>query len=114
MSEWSSECQAANRIAAQLRGQTYQRAKAKPVAIPRVRATAVVRQGRSLVTPEAVYAFIVEFFKENDMLPTASHISAGLPIAVQTAHEHLMKLVKLKFIEKNAVGRYRFVREVIQ
>jgi hypothetical protein len=114
MSEWSSECQAANRIAAQLRGQTYKRAKAKPVVIKRERATAVVREGIRLVNAEQVYAFMVEFFAENDQLPSVLHVCARMQISRTSAHGHMLKLVRNGYIEKNSVGRYRFVREVLQ
>lgn len=114
MSEWSAECQAANRIAAQLRGTVYKRAKAKTVVIKRERQTATIRRGVTLVTPEAVYAFAVNFYAENDHLPTAAHVADGMHVAVQTAHAHLMTLARLGFIEKNSVGKYRFCREVVQ
>lgn len=114
MSEWTAECQAANRIAAELRGQIYRRAKAKPVVIKRERKTAIRRHGIDLLTGEKVYAFIVEFFGENDQLPTVAHISEWAQVTTTTAHEHLVKLMKNGFIEKNSVGRYRFCREVVQ
>lgn len=114
MSEWSAECQAANRIAAQLRGTVYRRAKAKPVVIKRERATAVVRQGVNLVTAEQVYAFMVEFYAENDQLPSVLHIGTQFDLSGAAAHEHLKKLARHGYIEKNSVGRYRFCREVVQ
>lgn len=114
MSEWSAECQAANRIAAQLRGTVYKRAKAKKVVIKRERQTAVRRQGMDLLTGERVYAFIVEFFGENDQLPTIAQIGEWAQVTKTTAHEHIVKLMKQGYIEKNSVGRYRFCREVVQ
>ena len=113
MSEYSAECQAANRIAAELRGQKYHRVKAVRPVIPSIRATAVTRNGRHLVTAQRVYDFIVEFFRENDQLPSSSHIGDGLDICPQAANGHMQTLARLGYIEKNATGKYRFAREKV-
>jgi hypothetical protein len=114
MGEYTSECQAANRIAAELRGQKYQRVKAVRPVIPSIRATAVVRGGRHLVTAKRVYEFIVEFFRENDQLPSSAHIGDGLDICPQAANGHMKTLARLGYIEKNTAGKYRFARETVE
>jgi hypothetical protein len=125
MSEFSAECQAANRIAAQLRGLSSpkQRAKFQAVPVPkRVRkpravATGIPGKGNYLklakqaLMPE-VLAYCREFFAENDQLPTQACIAQRFKVTEQTGHDYLHRLAKEGHIERNAVGKWRFARNL--
>jgi hypothetical protein len=122
MSEFSAECQAANRIAAQLRGlpTPKHRARIQVVQAPKVRkprayATGIPGKGNYLklakeaLMPE-VLAYCREFFADNDQLPTQACIAQRFKVTEQTGHDYLHRLAKEGHIERNAVGKWRFRR----
>ena len=122
MSEFSAECQTANRIAAQLRGlpTPKHRARLKVAQAPKVRkrkprapATGIPGKGSYLklakeaLMPE-VLAYCREFFADNDQLPTQACIAQRFNVTDQTGHDYLHRLARDGHIERNAVGRWRF------
>jgi len=120
MSEFSAECQTANRIAAQLRGlpSPKHRARLQVVQAPKVRkprahATGIPGKGNYLklakeaLMPE-VLAYCQEFFADNDQLPTQACIAQRFKVTDQTGHDYLHRLAKEGHIERNAVGKWRF------
>lgn len=122
MSEYSAECQAANRIAAQLRGlpTPKHRARIQVVQAPKVRkpraiATGIpgkgnyLKQAKAALMPE-VLAYCREFFADNDQLPTQACIAQRFKVTEQTGHDYLHRLAKEGHIERNAVGKWRFRR----
>ena len=61
----------------------------------------------------AVLCFAQEFFKENDMLPTAKAVADHFGAASLNAPwVHMRTLEQKGYLEKNAVGKYRFARSV--
>ena len=126
MSEFSAECQAANRIAAQLRGLPSPKHQANvkvKVALgpkkrkPRAIATGVPGKGvylklakRALMTE--VLAYCREFFADNDQLPTQACIAQRFKVTEQTGFDYMHRLAEEGHIERNAVGRWRFTRKV--
>lgn len=126
MSEYSAECQAANRIAAQLRGlpTPKHRARIQVVQAPKVRkpraiATGIPGKGNYLklakeaLMPE-VLAYCREFFADNDQLPTQACIAQRFKVTDQTGHDYLHRLAKEGHIERNAVGKWRFARKLAE
>jgi len=69
-----------------------------------------MRDGVKLVTPERVYSYIVEFFRENDQLPTSADVGRAFGVTDKTANEHFQRLAEAGYIEKNSVRKYRFGR----
>lgn len=59
---------------------------------------------------EEIYIFLWDFFRANDQLPTQENIGARFGFTVRTAAWHLRALERHHLIERNAVGKYRFVR----
>lgn len=60
----------------------------------------------------AVYCFMQDFFRENDMLPTGDIVSKHLgATSSNTGWVHYRNLAKKGYIELNAAGKYRFKRE---
>lgn len=58
-----------------------------------------------------VLAYLYDFFNENDQLPPVRLICERFRYLSQnTATDHLKALQRKGHIEKNAVGKYRFVR----
>ena len=125
MSEYSAECQVANRIAAQLRGLPSPKHRArlpivqvpKRVRKPRAVATGIPGKGNYLkLVKQAlmteVLAYCREFFAENDQLPTQACIAHRFKVTEQTGHEYLHRLAKDGHIERNAVGKWRFARNL--
>lgn len=122
MSEFSAECQAANRIAAQLRGfaSPKERAKLQAVPIARVRkiratATGIPGKGEYLrVAARArmgeVLAYCYKFFEENDQLPPQACISEHFKFTEQVAKKYMRYLADAGHLERNAVGKWRFKR----
>ena len=120
MSEFSAECQAANRIAAQLRGlpSTKHQARIQVDVAPKGRkarayATGIPGKGvylklvkQALMTE--VLAYCREFFADNDQLPTQACIAQRFKVTEQTGHDYLHRLAEEGHIERNAVGRWRF------
>lgn len=120
MSEYSAECQTANRIAAQLRGlpSPKHRARIQVDAGPKVRkarayATGIPGKGgylklvKQALMPQ-VLSYCQEFFAENDQLPTQACIAQRFKVTEQTGHEYMHRLAKEGHIERNAVGKWRF------
>jgi SOS-response transcriptional repressor LexA len=59
-----------------------------------------------------VLDFMREFFAENDMLPPCQAICYRFNWdSANTAGHHARALAKKGYLEKNAVGKYRFKRE---
>ncbi len=122
MSEFSAECQAANRIAAQLRGLPSPKRQANvkvKVALgpkkrkPRALATGVPGKGVYLkLVKQAlmaeVLAYCREFFAENDQLPPQACIAERFKVTEQTGFDYLHRLAKDGHLERNAVGKWRF------
>lgn len=123
MSEFSTECQAANRIAAQLRGlptpkhrasvQSVPRPKVRP---PRAPATGIPGKGGYLraamqARVAEVLAYCHEFFEENDQLPPQSCVSERFGVVEQVAQKYMRALGAAGHLERNAVGKWRFKRE---
>lgn len=123
MSEFSTECQAANRIAAQLLGlptpqhrARVQVPKESKVRASRAKATGIRGSGEWLrVAAKArmaeVLAYCHQFFAENDQLPPQSSIARHFGFAEQVAQKYMQKLADAGHLERNAVGKWRFKRE---
>lgn len=59
-----------------------------------------------------VLCFMKDFFKENDQLPPNSALSDRFGwVGPQTGHYHTKVLAASGYLERNAVGKYRFARE---
>lgn len=124
MSEFSAECQAANRIAAELRGLPTPKHQARvkvtlapKVRKPRAHATGVPGKGRYLKLAKQalmteVLAYCREFFADNDQLPTQACIAQRFKVTEQTGFDYLHRLARDGHLERNAVGKWRFKREV--
>lgn len=122
MSEYSAECQAANRIAAQLRGLPSPKHRAKLQAVPvpkvrKVRAIATGIPGKSEYLRVAartrmaeVLAYCHQFFAENDQLPPQASISEHFKFTEQVAQKYMRYLGEAGHLERNAVGKWRFKR----
>lgn len=120
MSEYSAECQAANRIAAQLRGlpSPKHRARLQATPVPKVRkhrATATGIPGKGGYLRAALQARIVEvlaycheFFEENDQLPPQSCVAERFGVVEQVAQKYMRALGAAGHLERNAVGKWRF------
>jgi hypothetical protein len=121
MSEFSAECQAANRIAAQLRGLPSPKHRAKLQAAPKarkVRATATGIPGKSEYLRVAararmgeVLAYCHQFFEENDQLPPQSCISENFKFTEQVAQKYMRYLADAGHLERNVVGKWKFKRD---
>src|SRR5882672_1451697 len=114
MSEFSAECQAANRIAAQLRGLPSPKHQAR-IQVPlapkgrkaRAYATGIPGKGVYLkLVKQAlmlqVLAYCQEFFAENDQLPPQACTAKRFGVTEQTAQEYMHRLAKDGHIERNA------------
>lgn len=55
-----------------------------------------------------VFTFMVEFFAANDQLPPNTEVSEYLGTAQNNAYEIAIALEKKGYIERNAVGKFRF------
>lgn len=94
-----SYMQEANAIAAQLR-----HGRMPSYSGPRKRTTP---SPRSL----AVLAYMQAFYAENDQLPPMSAIAAAFGWGTDfAANAHVLTLARFGLVEKNAVGKWRFVR----
>ena len=123
MSEFSAECQAANRIAAQLRGLPSPKHRARiqvdvapKVRKPRAHATGIPGKGAYLkLVKQALMAEVLtycrEFFAENDQLPPQACIAERFKVTEQTGFDYLHRLAKDGHLERNAVGKWRFARQ---
>ena len=61
---------------------------------------------------QQVLEFMREFFAENDQLPPVKVISDHFGWkSANAAQQHIERLVSLRRLEANAVGKLRFVRE---
>lgn len=68
---------------------------------------------RTTASPVAldVLAYLRRFFAENDQIPPLSAIAAEFGWASeQSAHGHMTTLMRFGYLERNAVGRWRFAR----
>lgn len=120
MSEFSAECQAANRIAAQLRGlpSPKHRARIQVDAAPKTRkprahATGIPGKGGYLRSQKGalmpvILQFCREFFEENDQLPPQACVSDRFNVCEQVAQKYMHWLAEAGHIERNAVGKWRF------
>lgn len=123
MSDYTAETQAANRIAAQLRGlpTPQHRAKLQVPKGPRVRASRAYATGirgsseylrvRAKARMAEVLAFCHEFFAENDQLPPQTSVAERFNVCMQVAQKYMHKLSEAGHIERNAVGKWRFTRK---
>jgi SOS-response transcriptional repressor LexA len=65
------------------------------------------------LTQQSVFGFMRQFFGDNDQLPPMNAIAARLGwVSANAAHEVCAQHVRKGYIEKNVVGKYRFVRVV--
>ncbi len=87
----------ANAIAARLRG----------LPAPAARTKAKTPSEKNL----DVFAFMQEFFKENDQLPPVAKIAEHFGLANAAADWHVQALIRLGKVERNAVGKLRFARK---
>lgn len=119
MSEYSTECQAANRIAAQLRGRqplkTEMRLNDRPARPIRAEVTGIPKKGGYLraaaeVRQADILAYCHEFFAENDQLPTQLCVATRFDVTQQVAQKYMIRLCDAGHIERNSVGRWRFKR----
>lgn len=63
---------------------------------------------------QQVLGFMLKFLAENDQLPPMSAIAKHFGFkSSNAAQEHMFALQRKGFIERNAVGNYRFVRGVV-
>lgn len=120
MSEYSAECQAANRIAAQLRGlpSPKHRARIQVVQVPKARkprahATGIPGKGGYLRAAlqariVEVLAYCHEFFEENDQLPPQACVAERFGVVEQVAQKYMRALGDAGHLERNAVGKWRF------
>ena len=110
MSDYMHE---ANAIAARLRGAATGGAGAGTSVGPRA---GLRRGGRPRLrgaSPVAlrVLAFARQFFADNDQLPPASAVAAAFGWgSTQSAFDHLSALERFGYLERNAVGKWRFTR----
>lgn len=59
----------------------------------------------------SVFEFLKSFFLQNDQLPPCHVIRAHFGWASEnSAHEHLLRLERHGLIEKNSLGKWKFVR----
>jgi hypothetical protein len=66
-------------------------------------------RGRLTDKQLAVFVFMHDFFRENDMLPP--QIAIDTHFGAQGAWRTQRSLERKGYIERNAVGKYRFVRD---
>lgn len=59
---------------------------------------------------ESVFAYMVEFFADNDQLPPVWIVAAEYDKYENQIHEMLLSFEKRGMIERNAVGKWRFSR----
>ena len=119
MSEFTSICEDANRIAAQLRGR-------QPLTKKVVVSSKYVRPSRAYTkgatgraeflraatraTGPALIAFCREFFEAHDQLPPQEFIAKHFGISGPTANKHMRYLGAAGHLERNAAGKWRFAR----
>ena len=66
---------------------------------------------RLTLTQQSVLGFMRQFFADNDQLPPMHSIATRFGwVSQNAAHEVCVQLVRKGYIERNAVGKYRFVR----
>ncbi len=59
-----------------------------------------------------VLDFMQQFFAENDQPPPATAVAEHFGFkSLNSAYDHIKALERKGFIERNAVGNFRFVRE---
>lgn len=127
MSEFSAECQAANRIAARLRGINPPKAvRVQPQPKPKLAHTCAPSAARPPGRPRGhgrspteaqlrVLAYMREFFARNDQLPPYRSIAKHFGWKTDSCVQGF--IVRLEFhglIERNEIGNWRFPREVQQ
>jgi SOS-response transcriptional repressor LexA len=63
------------------------------------------------LTQQSVLGFMRQFFGDNDQLPPMHAIAKQFGwVSANAAHEICAQLVRKGYIERNSVGKYRFVR----
>lgn len=68
---------------------------------------------RTTASPRAleVLAYMRSFFAENDQLPPVAQIARAFGwVGDNAAHHHVVQLLAFGYLERNAVGRFRFAR----
>ena len=59
-----------------------------------------------------VLAYMLQFLADNDQLPPMQFIAAHFGFrSPQAAQDHVTALERKGFIERNAVGKFKFVRD---
>lgn len=91
----------ANDIAARLRPGS------QPTRTPARRQKAAVASGLQL----QVLEYMRTFLAENDQLPPVNSVAVRFGLALSSADWHIRTLLRLGFLERNAVGKLRFPRE---
>lgn len=61
----------------------------------------------------AVLSFLVDFYLENDQLPPMQVIANKFEFSVNAAQHQINQLRRKKYIEHNAVGKYKFSRRAL-
>ncbi|MGF6211795.1 hypothetical protein [Comamonas odontotermitis] len=96
---------------------TYMKeANALAAAIRGTGKTEVLRKGgrtpATVATPDqlGILAFMREFFTENDQLPPINVSAKRFGMTPNAMQWHVNALVRFGYLEKNAVGKYRFAR----
>lgn len=56
------------------------------------------------------FTYLVQFFAANDQLPPVATVAAHMGVFSNQAHEIAVALEKKGWIERNAVGKYRFTQ----
>lgn len=122
MNEYSAECQAANRIAAQLRGGqplktevSLNAKRTKSGRLVRAYATGIAGKGGYLrAAMEAkvseVLAFCHQFYEANDQLPPQASVAEHFGVCEQVAQKYMRNVAEAGHLERNAVGKWRFAR----
>lgn len=119
MSEYTAECQAANRIAAQLRGEPVPKRQAVPkkkARKTRAPVTGIAGKGAWLrVAKQAklaeVLAYCHEFFEANDQLPPQAAVAKRFGVLELTGRDYMLALGNAGHLERNEVGKWRFARK---
>lgn len=96
----SNFMQEANDIAARLRPGS------QPARSTLRRQKAAVASGLQL----QVLEYMRTFLAENDQLPPVHNVAVRFGLALSSADWHIRTLVRLGFLERNAVGKLRFPR----
>ncbi|WP_422846885.1 hypothetical protein ACOYR4_13000 [Acidovorax sp. M14] len=79
----------------------------------RLRGKAPARRKKAAAASELqlqVLDFMRTFLSENDQLPPVHSVAKRFDLAISSADWHIRALLRLGFLERNAVGKLRFAR----